>query len=271
MWRVGDLTLQASVIIGVVNVTPDSFSDGGQFFDTSSAISHGRRLCEEGATILDVGGESTRPGADDVAIDEELARIIPVVDALARDGMVVSVDTSKAVVASEAVAAGARIINDVTALRDLKMAGVAAETGASLIVMHMQGSPRTMQHDPHYADVVTEVRDYLVDRAHHAIDAGVDRRSIAIDPGIGFGKSLDHNLELLASIDTLVDTGFPVIVGTSRKSFLGAVTGREVHQRDVATAATVALALAAGVFGVRVHNVSAAEDARRITEAIVNA
>lgn len=257
--------------MGVVNVTPDSFSDGGEYLDPVAAVAHGRRLRAEGARILDVGGESTRPGAAAVPASEELARVLPVIQDLVADGALVSIDTSKAMVASAAIAAGACIINDVTGLGDPHMIEVAAGTGAGLIVMHMQGTPRSMQIDPQYEDVVEEVLAQLLCRAEAAEAGGVDRQSIAIDPGIGFGKTVDHNLALLANIERFVATGYPVVLGTSRKSFLGEITGRDVLERDVATAATVALAVARGVFVVRAHNVGAAEDARRVAEAIVQA
>ncbi len=269
MWRVREHSLESSLVMGIVNVTPDSFSDGGDYLDPDAAIAHGRRLWGEGARILDVGGESTRPGANEVAADEELARVLPVVRSLAAEGALVSIDTSKATVAAAALEAGACIINDVTGLSDPDMVGVAASTGAGLIIMHMQGTPRTMQIDPRYDDVVRDVLAELLRRAEAAHAGGVDRDSIAIDPGIGFGKTIDHNLTLLSHIHEFVATGFPVVLGTSRKAFLGKITGRDVDQRDVATAATVALAVAAGVFVVRAHNVGAAEDARRVAEAIV--
>ncbi len=271
MWRVRGYELKPTLTMGIVNVTPDSFSDGGQFLDADAAVEHGRRLLAEGARILDVGGESTRPGADAVPLDEELARIMPVVERLVSEGALVSVDTSKAEVAEAALAAGAVIVNDVTSLGDPAMADVISKYEAGLILMHMQGSPRTMQVDPHYEDVVAEVRTFLLRRADDAKAAGIAPESIAIDPGIGFGKNLDHNLALLRNLDALVGTGYPVVLGTSRKSFLGKLTGRLPEDRDVATAATVALGVAAGVFAVRVHNAGVAEDARRVAEAIVHA
>ena len=256
--------------MGIVNVTPDSFSDGGLFDESDAAIAHGRQLFADGADIVDVGGESTRPGAGAVTAAEELDRVQDVVAALAAHGTV-SIDTSKAEVAAAAVAAGAAVINDVTALSDGAMADVAAGSGAGLVLMHMQGTPRTMQEDPSYDDVVSEVREFLVARAETAIAAGVARGAIAIDPGIGFGKNLEHNLDLLAHLDVLVDTGYPVVVGTSRKRFLGALTDTEVAaDRDPATAATVALSVAAEVAVVRVHNVAMALQAARTALAIVH-
>jgi len=271
VWQVRGRLLEPSLVIGIVNVTPDSFSDGGRFFDTAGAVAHGRRLLDEGAALLDVGGESTRPGADPVDAEDEMKRVLPVIEAFANDGAIVSVDTSKPSVAMAAIEAGAAIINDVTALADPEMAHVAVSTGAGVILMHMQGTPRTMQRNPSYGDVVREVREYLVARSDFAQSVGIEREAIAIDPGMGFGKTVDQNLALLGNVQTLVATGYPVVVGTSRKAFLGTVSGRAVTERDVATAATVALSVAAGVFAVRVHNVAAAQDARRIAEAIVNA
>jgi dihydropteroate synthase len=269
MWEFSGQALSPTVVMGVVNVTPDSFSDGGLFSTAEAAIAHGRRLVDEGADIVDVGGESTRPGAADVSAAEEAARVVPVIEALSMDGVLVSVDTSKPAVAEAALAAGASIVNDVTGLRDDAMLHVVAASGCGVVIMHMQGTPRTMQLEPSYSDVVTEVHDYLRAQARRAVDAGVDPRAIAIDPGIGFGKTIEHNLALLSNLDVLTDSGFPVVLGTSRKSFLGTLTGRSVEDRDVATAATIALGVAAGVFCVRVHNVAAARDAVRVAEAIV--
>ena len=208
------------LIMGVVNVTPDSFSDGGRFLDHDAAIDHARAIVTQGADWVDVGGESTRPRADPVPADEELRRVVPVVQALARDGVAVSIDTRKAEVARAAVAAGARMINDVSA----SLGEVAADEGAAFVAMHMLGDPTTMQDDPTYDDVVAHVRDYLVAKAEAAVAAGA--AEVWIDPGIGFGKSLDHNLDLLANLDVLVATGFPVLVGTSRKQMLGRLAAR---------------------------------------------
>ncbi len=258
-----------AAIMGVVNVTPDSFSDGGLFDDSPAAIAHGLTLFAEGAEIVDVGGESTRPGASAVTADEELERVQPVVARLAEAGPV-SIDTSKAEVAAAAITVGAEVINDVTSLSDPAMGDVAAAAGVGLVLMHMQGTPRTMQEDPQYTDVVEEVTAYLVDRARIAEEAGVNPSKISIDPGIGFGKSVRHNVELLANLDRLVATGYTVTLGTSRKRFLGALTGIEVAaDRDPATAATVALAVAAGVAVLRVHNVAMGLQAARTASAIV--
>jgi len=255
--------------MGIVNVTPDSFSDGGLFADPDAAVAHGVKLFAEGADIVDVGGESTRPGAESVSAAQELDRVQGVVAALGAHG-VVSIDTAKAEVAAAAIEAGAAVINDVTALSDPEMADVASEGGVGLVLMHMQGSPRTMQDDPRYDDVVAEVHDFLVERAKTAIAAGVSPQAVAIDPGIGFGKTVDHNLALLANLDVLVETGFVVVVGTSRKRFLGTLTQTEVAaDRDPATAATVALAVSAGAGVVRVHNVAMSLQSARTASAIV--
>lgn len=271
-WRLRgfDLTLDRPRIMGVVNVTPDSFSDGGKFSDADAAIQQGLRLLEEGADLIDVGGESTRPGAAVVSVDEELGRVVEVVGGLAGEGALVSIDTSKAPVAAGAIEAGAVVINDVTALGDPDMAGMASRHQVGLVLMHMQGSPRTMQTEPRYDDVVGEVSGFLVERAAMAQAAGVERSCIAIDPGIGFGKTVDHNLLLLRDLGVLADLGYPLLVGTSRKSFLGKVTGGSAPgDRDLASAVSVALAVERGADIVRVHNVSACREAALLTLAIV--
>ena len=271
-WRLRgfDLRLDRPRIMGVVNVTPDSFSDGGKFFDADAAIRHGLRLVEEGADLIDVGGESTRPGAAVVSVDEELERVAEVVRGLAAAGALVSIDTSKAPVAAGAIAAGAVIINDVTALSDPDMAAMASRHQVGLVLMHMQGNPRTMQTEPRYDDVVGEVSGFLVERAAMAQAAGVERSRIAIDPGIGFGKTVDHNLLLLRDLGVLADLGYPLLVGTSRKSFLGKVAGGSAPgDRDLASAVSVALAVERGADIVRVHNVSACREAALLTLAIV--
>ncbi len=233
--------------MGVLNVTPDSFSDGGRWLDPEAAVTHGLRMVAEGADVIDVGGESTRPGAEPVPVDEELRRVLPVVEALA--GHVrVSIDTRKAEVAEAAIEAGASLVNDVSA----SLAPVAAAGGAGWVAMHMQGDPRTMQQAPAYDDVVAEVRAFLVERA---ASSGVEE--VWIDPGIGFGKTLEHNLTLLRRLGELVDTGFPVVVGTSRKAFLGRLTGGAgVDDRVEASIATAAWSLSQGAAMVRVHDVA---------------
>jgi dihydropteroate synthase len=263
-----------TLIMGVVNTTPDSFSDGGMLADGDAAIVRGLALWRQGADIVDVGGESTRPGAAPVSVEEETVRVVPVVAGLVAEGVVVSVDTRKAAVAERAVAAGAHIINDVTALADEGMAALCADTGVGVVLMHMQGSPETMQLDPRYEDVVAEVATYLETRAAAAQVAGVDRNRICIDPGIGFGKTFEHNLELLNNVDWLVTTGYPVLIGSSRKRFLGSIMERAGYEtpaleRDPATGATVALAIAGRASVVRVHNVSHALQAARTADAIV--
>ncbi len=256
--------------MGIVNVTPDSFSDGGLFLDPERAIAHGRELAAEGAAILDVGGESTRPGAEAVAAEVELERTQPVVAALASDGTTVSIDTSKAAVAAAALDAGAAIVNDVTALRaDPELAGLCAERDCGLVLMHMQGSPRTMQDDPVYDDVVDDVRAFLAERTEAAVAAGVAEERIWLDPGIGFGKTVEHNLELLRRLGELRELGRPLVIGTSRKRFLGALTGRGVGERIGATVASNVLALRAGAEVFRVHDVRAVREALEVAEVIL--
>ncbi len=261
--------------MGIVNVTPDSFSDGGAFFaddvpDIDAAVAHGIGLMRDGADLLDVGGESTRPGADAVDATTEQTRVVPVVEQLVAAGAIVSIDTTKASVAASAIAAGAAIVNDVTALGDSAMADLCAEADVGVVLMHMRGTPRTMQDDPVYDDVVAEVRRYLEERAEAAIAAGIDAQRIAVDPGIGFGKTLEHNLALLAQLERITELGFPVVLGASRKRFLGVIVGAErPSDRDVATAATTALGIAAGAAVVRVHNVAMGLHAARTADAIV--
>lgn len=255
--------------MGIVNVTPDSFSDGGLYLDSEAAIAHGAELAAEGADVLDIGGESTRPGAGEVPADEELRRTQPVVEALASTGHTVSIDTSKAGVAEAALDAGARIVNDVTAFRaDPELAGLCAARGCDVILMHMLGTPRTMQEDPRYDDVVADVKSFLAERVEHAVDAGVAEERIWVDPGIGFGKTLDHNLELLRRLGELRDLGLPIIVGASRKRFIGAITGREASQRVGGTAAANVFALREGAAAFRVHDVAAVKAALDAAEAV---
>lgn len=272
-WTVRDRVLSTAdrtLIMGVVNVTPDSFSDGGRFLGADRAIAHGRRLHVDGADLVDVGGESTRPGAAAVSPAEEIRRVVPVVAGLVEAGVPVSVDTSKPEVAAAALAEGAVAVNDITALVDPVMAALVAETGCGAVLMHMQGTPQTMQDHPSYGDVAVEVRDFLLDRAAAAERAGIDRQKICIDPGIGFGKAQKHNLQLLARLDLLVATGYPVLVGTSRKSFLGRILDEpDPAERDVATAATVAIAATRGAALVRVHNVEMTRQAVLIADAVV--
>jgi dihydropteroate synthase len=243
-------------LMGIVNVTPDSFSDGGLFLDPDAAIAHGRELLEQGADILDVGGESTRPGAEEVSAEEELARVEPVVAGLAETATV-SIDTSKAAVAEAALDAGASIVNDVTALRrDPEIGGLCAERGAGLVLMHMRGDPRSMQEKPVYEDVVEDVKAFLAERLAVAVAAGVAETRIWLDPGIGFGKTLEHNLELLSRLGELRELGRPLVVGTSRKSFIGKIDGSPVGDRLGGTVASSILAAAAGADVLRVHDLA---------------
>jgi dihydropteroate synthase len=257
-------------LMGVVNVTPDSFSDGGMFLDADRAIEHGLELAEQGAEILDVGGESTRPGAAAVDAETERGRTEPVVAALASAGHTVSIDTSKAVVAAAALDAGASIVNDVTALRgDPAIGALCAERGAGLVLMHMRGDPRTMQEDPRYDVVVDDVRAFLAERLAAALAAGVAEERVWLDPGIGFGKTLEHNLELLRRLGELRELGRPLVVGTSRKSFIGKVDGSGVEQRIGGTIASSVLALAAGADVLRVHDVAEMAQAASVADAIL--
>jgi dihydropteroate synthase len=260
--------------MGVLNVTPDSFSDAGRHLDPDAAVEHGRRLVADGASIVDVGGESTRPGAEPVTAGEELERVVPVIERLAagRDtgpaGVRVSVDTAKAEVVAAALGAGARIVNDVSAFRfEPEIAGLVGAAGASCVLMHMRGEPRTMQDDPRYDDVVSEVKRFLEERLAFAVGEGVPEDHVWLDPGIGFGKTVDHNLELLARLGELVAIGRPIVIGTSRKSFLGRLTGREVDARLPGTIATNVLALAEGARVFRVHDVAEVADALAVAHA----
>lgn len=277
IWRTSrrafDLSDKA-LIMGVINTTPDSFSDGGAFAGAEAAIEHGLRLADEGADILDIGGESTRPGADPVPPDQELRRVIPVIEGLAaRTNAALSIDTSKAAVAQAAMAAGASIINDVTALTgDPEMAGVAAATDAGVVLMHMHGTPRTMQQGPAYDDVVTEVSDFLRAQAEAAEAAGIARDRIALDPGIGFGKTVEHNLRLIAALPEFARLGYPVLLGVSRKSFLSAAAGApEMADREAPTTALTALGRSLGARIFRVHAVAGNVRALRVTEAVLAA
>lgn len=269
--RTRSLDTDAGILMGVVNVTPDSFSDGGLHLLRADAVEAGRRMVENGADVIDVGGESTRPGSDPVTVEDELARVVPVIENLASEGVVVSVDTSKPEVARAAVAAGAEIVNDVTAASTTGMITVLAESGAGVVLMHMKGSPKTMQQNPVYDDVVGEVTAFLAQRARALVGEGVAAASIALDPGIGFGKSTAHNLELIDGLGQMAVLGFPVVLGASRKSFLGEITGiADPASRDVATAVTTALGFLRGARVFRVHDVMASRDALRIAAAIVN-
>jgi len=256
--------------MGVLNVTPDSFSDGGKFFDTDEAIKQGLKMAEQGAAIIDVGGESTRPGSKPVSVEEQIGRVEPVIKALsAKIDVVISIDSREFEVAGAALDAGAAIINDVTALSDERIGKLAAEREVPIVLMHMQGEPRTMQVEPKYDDVVGEVLEFLLERAKLAQQFGIPRDRIFIDPGIGFGKRLEDNLLLLKNIDRFVATGYRVLVGTSRKSFIGKLTGKEEPaERLFGTAATVALCVGSGVSIVRVHDVAEMVEVVTITNAV---
>lgn len=257
-------------LMGVVNVTPDSFSDGGAYLEPERAISHGRQLAADGAAILDVGGESTRPGAEPVAVEEELARVVPVVEGLAAAAPTISVDTSKRAVAEAALGAGAEIVNDVTAFRgDPEMAALCADREATVILMHMAGSPRTMRDAPAYGDVVDEVKAFLAERVEAALAAGIDESRIWLDPGIGFGKTAAHNHELLRRLGELRELGRPLVIGTSRKSFLGAADGSGTSDRLGGTIASSVLAAAEGADVLRVHDAAEVGQALSVATAIL--
>lgn len=265
----GMLDLSRPRIMGILNVTPDSFSDGGRFDRLEAALSHARQMAEAGADIIDIGGESTRPGAAPVSEDEELARVIPVIEILAKElDVPLSVDSSKPRVMREAVAAGASMVNDVNALRTPGALAAVAELGVPVCLMHMQGEPRTMQRAPHYEDVLGEVRDFLMARVGDCLEAGIRAEDIVLDPGFGFGKTLDHNLALLRGLPELCRSGFPVLVGISRKSMIGVLTGREVAQRLAGSLAAAVLALEGGARILRVHDVAETRDVLRVWEAV---
>jgi dihydropteroate synthase len=263
----------APSLMGVVNVTPDSFSDAGRFLDPALAIEEGLRHVAEGAAIVDIGGESTRPGSEGISVELELERVLPVIEGIrAAAGIAISIDTSKAVVADAAIRAGASMVNDVTALGDPGMATLVAESGVDLCLMHMLGTPRTMQADPRYDDVVAEVADWLCDRVERACDKGVSRERICVDPGIGFGKNMHHNLSLIAHLDVIgARCGTPVLVGLSRKSFLGRIMGDMDRDRTVPTIAANLEAARRGAFMLRVHDVGVHRDAFAAVAAIEGA
>lgn len=269
-----EIEIVEPVIMGIVNVTPDSFSDGGVNLATEEAIATGIAMASDGAGIIDVGGESTRPGANPVSEEDELVRVIPVIRGLADEGLTVSIDTSKPTVAQAAIEAGAVIVNDVTGLHDRAMIDVVAESGAGCVIMHMNGTPRTMQANPTYEDVVLEVGEFLKWRAESAVAGGVRPSSIVVDPGIGFGKTLDHNLQLMRGITTIAKLGFPVLIGPSRKGFLGEmmapIRGKtEPADRDAATLGAVAFAIERGARIIRVHNVAPAVEVAHVVTAMV--
>ncbi|MFH0954279.1 MAG: dihydropteroate synthase [Verrucomicrobiota bacterium] len=270
-WHCRDRSVELgerTLVMGILNVTPDSFSDGGRFFDGRQAVEHGLRMAQDGADLIDVGGESTRPGSESVSPEEELRRIGPVIEALARETKcLVSVDTRKAGVAEKALALGAHIINDVSALTsDPAMPAVAARHGAGLVLMHMRGEPKTMQADPRYGDVVSEVAAYLGARLADLGRQGLRPEAMAVDPGIGFGKTAEHNVSLLAHLDALAALGRPVVVGVSRKSFLGKITGREVGDRLAGSLGAAAYAVLRGAHVIRVHDVKESCDVARLVD-----
>ena len=270
VFRLGrfSLPLERPLIMGIVNITPDSFSDGGSFFETSRAVEHARQLVEEGADILDIGGESSRPGAQPVDVDEELRRVLPVLERLVELPVPVSVDTCKPEVMRRAIAAGAAMINDIFALRAQGALDAVADSQVAVCLMHMQGEPRTMQGSPQYRDVVGEVQAFLVERAAAAIAAGIERARIVLDPGFGFGKTPQHNLELIRALPRLREAGFPLLAGLSRKALFGKIVGREAAERVHASAAGALLAAQRGASIVRVHDVAATRDCLLVLRAL---
>jgi len=255
--------------MGVINVTPDSFSDGGRHADSVAAVTHALRMIDEGAGLIDVGGESTRPGAPSVSVETEIERVVPVIEALAaRTKIPISIDTSKPAVMTAAVHAGASMINDVRALREPGAMQAAARTDAAICLMHMQGEPRTMQSDPRYSDVVAEVRDFLRERTEACLASGIAKNRLVVDPGIGFGKRLEHNLALLAGLPAVTALGWPVLIGVSRKSMLGTLLGRAVDERVAGGVAIATAAVLAGASIVRTHDVAATVDAVKVAVAL---
>jgi dihydropteroate synthase len=276
IWRVGERDFDCSektLVMGILNITPDSFSDGGQLASVDAAVSRGVQMVADGADLLDVGGESTRPGSDPVPADEEMTRTLPVIERLVVEvpGVPVSIDTRKAEVAAAALAYGASVVNDVSAGEDPAMFAAAAAAGAAMVLMHMQGDPKTMQSDPHYDDVVNEVVSYLGERLDAALAAGLERDALVVDPGIGFGKALEHNLALMKNIGALSSLSRPVLVGPSRKRFIGTLLGTEVDERLEGTAGAVAWLVGAGAHIVRVHDVKEMARVVRVVDAIVRA
>ncbi len=274
VWRCRDRELplgERTLVMGIVNVTPDSFSDGGMFEDAEAAVVHGVRLREEGADVLDVGGDYTRPGSDPVGVDEERARVLPVIEGLRRGApeALLSVDTRKAAVASEALAAGAEVVNDIGAGTDPDMFDVVASAGAGMVLMHMRGEPKNMQADPRYEDVVEEVRGFLAERLDEAVEAGIGRDRLCVDPGIGFGKNLEHNLALLRAIGSFRELGVPVLAGVSRKRLIGELSGTDDPAgRLEGSVAAAVWCTSQGVEMVRVHDVGPTVRALRVVDAI---
>jgi dihydropteroate synthase len=272
-WTCGrfEFNLERPILMGIVNVTPDSFFDGGQHDQTDTAIAHARQLIAQGAHILDIGGESTRPGADPVTLEIELARIMPVLDAVKDSGAAISIDTCKAEVMRAALAEGADMINDVTGMRAAQARAVVAQhPNCGVCVMHMQGEPRTMQQNPQYENVVREVHQALLHQAHTLQESGVDRSRISIDPGLGFGKTLAQNYQLIAELETIAASGYPVVFGASRKSMLGAVTGKSVDQRLAGSLAAALAGVAHGAKVLRVHDMAETRDALMVWQSVKN-
>ena len=265
-----EFDLSRPLIMGIVNVTPDSFSDGGEFLARKAAIAHALCLHGQGADLLDVGGESTRPGADDVSVEEELSRVLPVVEAMVARNFPVSIDTQKPLVMQAAVAAGACLINDVNALQADGAMAVAAASDVGICLMHRQGTARTMQIDPHYDDVVAEVKAFLLARANAAVAAGIARTRIILDPGFGFGKTRAHNVTLVNALSELAAAGFPILAGLSRKSLLGQFTGQLPEERLAASVAAAIIAVQKGAAIIRVHDVAATKDALTVLGALEN-
>lgn len=275
VWRAGEREWDCeehTLVMGVLNVTPDSFSDGGRFHERDAAIKQAIRMAEDGVDILDVGGESTRPGSDPVPADEERARVVPVIERIGREVDVpISIDTRKAEVAGAALEAGATIVNDVTAGADPAMFGAVREARAGMVLMHIKGEPKTMQEAPAYDDVVAEVRDHLAGRVEAAVAAGIERERLAVDPGLGFGKTTDHSLRCMREVDAFLGVGRPLLVGPSRKSFIGGILGTEVDDRLEGTLAAVAWMVARGAHAVRVHDVRETVRLVKVLDAISRA
>lgn len=270
-WPTGKLDFSSgAIVMGILNVTPDSFSDGGQYNQIETAVAHGLEMAQQGAAIIDIGPESTRPGSEPVSTDEQIARAIPVIEKLAPQiDIPISIDTTDPVVAEVAIRAGAAIINDITALSDDAMTQLAVRLQVPVVLMHMQGTPQTMQADPSYDDVVTDVLEYLMERAKEAESAGISKERIMLDPGIGFGKTTEHNLQLLNRLDLLCDLGYRILIGTSRKRFIGQIADKDApSDRIFGTAATVAVAIQKGASVVRVHDVSRMMDVVKVANAI---
>lgn len=259
-----------TLIMGIVNTTPDSFSDGGKFFNKDDAIRHCYRLAEEGADIIDIGGESTRPDALPVSAQEEIDRTIPVIYEVSKSiNIPISIDTQKAIVAKEALEAGATMVNDISSLRDAKMAEILAKYNIPVVIMHMQGTPATMQKNPYYKNVVEEIKNFFISRMQYAEVNGININNIIIDPGIGFGKTLEHNLEIFRHLNDFTDLGRPLLVGPSRKSFIGKITGADINNRLYGTVGAVCVSILKGANIIRVHDVKEVREAVAIVDSII--